>query len=342
VGESRHSRFARATACRSCRQRPATRGKQGSATRSSRPEPAGRWACSDRARPISRGGTRRRCIRMFLGSGSPAATSCDRSESVNTDAERVPCIPVIVVRALRSDDQDRLMLIFERLGPQSRVQRFLGPRPVLSERDVSIITRVDGFDHAGVLAFAGLPSSPVGAAHFVRANDSELAEISVEVVDEWQRRGIGRLLIERLRVYAIRAGVRRFEWLSFESNLAVVALAGDLREVRRARVGGGVVKCSAAIRRPPPTAAAALLDRPPAAFCNVASVRQSRPVCPHRRHPAARPPRGRIRARRRRRRRVALFSVGAPAETWQARAFMRAPGSWAPLSSASSTDATSS
>jgi GNAT superfamily N-acetyltransferase len=118
---------------------------------------------------------------------------------------------------------------------------------VLAERDVSITARVGGFDHAGVIAFAGSPSSPVGAAHFVRTSDAELAEIALEVVDEWQRHGIGRLLIECLRVYAVRAGVRRFEWLSFESNLAVRALARDLREVRRARVGAGVIKWSAAI-----------------------------------------------------------------------------------------------
>jgi GNAT superfamily N-acetyltransferase len=185
---------------------------------------------------------------MILGPASSAAVSRGRFESINTDADRVPCIPTIVVRALRSGDHDLLMLIFERLGPQSRVQRFLGPRPVLSERDVSIVTRLDGFDHAGVIALAGCSGSPVGAAHFVRANENpDLAEIAVEVVDGWQRRGIGRLLIERLRVYAVRAGVRRFEWLSFESNLAVAALARDLREVRHARVGDGVIKCSAAI-----------------------------------------------------------------------------------------------
>jgi hypothetical protein len=55
------------------------------------------------------------------------------------------------------------------------------------------------------------------------------------------------LLIAELRRHAPIAGIRRFEWFAFGSNLAVATLACDLGDHRRVHVGGGVVKCSAAI-----------------------------------------------------------------------------------------------
>ncbi len=139
------------------------------------------------------------------------------------------------------------MLIFERLGPESRVQRFLAPRPVLSEHDLSFIGDVDGGDHSGVIAFAGSPASPIGAAHYARTDDPEVAEIAIEVVDGWQRRGVGHLLIAELHLRALLAGIRHFEWLAFESNRAVAALARDFGELRGSRLGGGVAKYSVAI-----------------------------------------------------------------------------------------------
>jgi GNAT superfamily N-acetyltransferase len=153
----------------------------------------------------------------------------------------------VVVRALRPNDQDLLMAIFEGLGPRSRIQRFLSPRPDLTERDALIITRVDGVDHIGVIALAGSPSSPIGAAHCVRTDNGRVGETAIEVVDDWQRRGVARLLIAELRMLALRAGIQRFEWYAFESNRAVGTLAQDLRECRCVHRGNGVMRWVAAI-----------------------------------------------------------------------------------------------
>jgi GNAT superfamily N-acetyltransferase len=153
----------------------------------------------------------------------------------------------IVLRALRPGDRHLVALILEGLGPESRLQRFLAARPVFSGRDLFIVTRIDGVDHAGVIAFAGSPAAPVGAAHDVRAEHPGVAETAIEVVDDWQRRGIGRLLIAELSVRAVRAGIRHFEWFAFESNRAVAALVRDFGDCRRTRVGNGVIKWSAPI-----------------------------------------------------------------------------------------------
>ena len=134
-----------------------------------------------------------------------------------------------------------------RFGPQSRMQRFLAPRPRFSERDLASVTRVGGVSHGGVIAFHESPHRPIAAAHYVRGDDADVAETAIEVVDDWQQRGVGRLLVTELCAHALRAGIRRFEWFAFESNRAVAPLAQNLRDCRRVRVGNGVTKWSGAI-----------------------------------------------------------------------------------------------
>jgi GNAT superfamily N-acetyltransferase len=64
-----------------------------------------------------------------------------------------------------------------------------------------------------------------------------VAEIAVEVIDDWQRRGVGRSLLAELRMSALRAGCRRLEWFAFESNRAVAALATIAAAVTNAHHG---------------------------------------------------------------------------------------------------------
>ena len=112
---------------------------------------------------------------------------------------------------------------------------------------MSIITRVDGVEHIGVIALAVSPSSPIGAAHCVRTDTASVGEAAIEVVDDWQRRGVGRLLIAELRMLALRAGIQHFEWYALESNRAVARLAQNLSDARSTYHGDGVMRWIAAI-----------------------------------------------------------------------------------------------
>ena len=179
---------------------------------------------------------------------SSTATSGDRPVArVGRVVRADPGSERVVIRALRPGDLHLLEVILDGLGPESRLLRFLAPRPVLTARDLSVTARVDGIDHVGVIALAGSQAVPVGAAHYVRSEHPEIAEAAIEVVDAWQRRGIGRLLIAELRVRAARAGIRSFTWSAFASNQGVAALTRDLSDHRRAHVGGGVMEWSASI-----------------------------------------------------------------------------------------------
>jgi GNAT superfamily N-acetyltransferase len=193
-------------------------------------------------RPVSRCGVRRRCIGMFLAQDRPSRPGSTEPDS---HVRTVAYGTAVLLRELKPGDRDLLRVILENLGWESRTQRFLAPRPILSRHDVSAVTAVDGLHHAGVIALAN--SSPIGAAHYVRTADPEVAEVALEVVDDWQGGGVGGLLVAETRRCAKAAGFRRLEWFTFQSNRAVSALARDLQDIRYIRVGGGVVRCSAAL-----------------------------------------------------------------------------------------------
>jgi GNAT superfamily N-acetyltransferase len=74
----------------------------------------------------------------------------------------------------------------------------------------------------------------VGVARYVRSNDdAEVAELAVTVIDDWQGRGLGRLLLTRLTDRARREGVRRFSAVVLGQNREALRLFKSFGDVRR-------------------------------------------------------------------------------------------------------------
>lgn len=113
------------------------------------------------------------------------------------------------VRAMTREDGSALRAVFDGLSPASRTSRFHGPVGVLTDAQACRMLDLDGWWHAAFLAEAGPRGRrlPVGIARFVRDADGT-AEVALEVVDEWQGRGVGRRLIRRLvqHAWATRVG----------------------------------------------------------------------------------------------------------------------------------------
>ncbi len=106
------------------------------------------------------------------------------------------------------------------------------------------LTAVDDRDHVAVLASAAHDHRPVGIARFVRAaDDGESAEVAVAVVDAWQQRGVGTLLLAALVRRAREVGVRRFTMLVSYDNVAVLRLLHRFPGgLSRVHVGHGVAE----------------------------------------------------------------------------------------------------
>jgi GNAT superfamily N-acetyltransferase len=73
----------------------------------------------------------------------------------------------------------------------------------------------------------------VGVARYIRDPErADRAEAAVAVVDEWQGKGLGRVLLSHLARQARRHGIRTFTATLLTENRAMRALFEELGEVR--------------------------------------------------------------------------------------------------------------
>jgi L-amino acid N-acyltransferase YncA len=158
-----------------------------------------------------------------------------------------PTRPALRVRPLTSADGQTLDAVFDGLSEHSRYLRFHGPVPRLTARARASLLDIDGHRHVAVAAEAGSAGTwePVGIARVIRTGPG-VAELAIEVVDDWQGRGVGRLLLEDLHERAAALGYRELHAEVLLSNAGVLALLHRVfpgASLRSAMDGTGTVIC---------------------------------------------------------------------------------------------------
>ena len=110
------------------------------------------------------------------------------------------------VRPLRAGEVGPLIEVFDRLSAQSRFLRFNAPLPRLTTLMVEQLTAQEEGRHAAFVA--SVDGMAVGIGRWVRyAAHPQRADVAVEVVDAYHRRGIGRALMQAVTESAALAGV---------------------------------------------------------------------------------------------------------------------------------------
>ena len=148
------------------------------------------------------------------------------------------------IRPIRSDDKRLLSEGLRRLSDESVQRRFLTPKRTFSRTELRYLTEINAVDHVALVAED--PTEPardlVAVGRFVRlAEDPEAAEIAIVVWDDWQGRGLGSLLSERLAADARRLGIRRFTATMAANNIAAHRLMARLTDhLEQHHVGSGV------------------------------------------------------------------------------------------------------
>jgi len=127
----------------------------------------------------------------------------------------------VYLRPIEPSDAALIEDVFARLSPQSRPLRFLTPRKMLTAAELKWLTDVDDDRHVGLIAVRRSDGRAVGEARYIRSNtDAGAAEIAVTVADDWQGRGLGTRLVDRLSALARCRGVSRFTALMSVDNKA--------------------------------------------------------------------------------------------------------------------------
>lgn len=137
----------------------------------------------------------------------------------------------LLIREVTPEDADLLRLGFDHLSDASRQFRFFGAIERLSEAQIAAFTSPNDRDHvaigAAVQTATGL--DPAGTARFVRLpGDPGTAEFALTVVDRYQRRGLGTLLLGVLLRVACRNGIARLMGYVMRGNRGMLSLLNGL------------------------------------------------------------------------------------------------------------------
>jgi GNAT superfamily N-acetyltransferase len=156
----------------------------------------------------------------------------------------------IALRPIRSGDGNLLEAAFDRLSTRSRYRRFLSPMPRLTDSMLAFLTSVDGVDHRAWGALVDAPTGPVGAGvvRWVRTKtDPTVADMAVTVIDDYQGRGLGGLLLEVAVLDAFALGVERFEGVVLGENVSSRRMLARGGATLRPE-GGGVLAFTLVLR----------------------------------------------------------------------------------------------
>lgn len=141
----------------------------------------------------------------------------------------------VLVRLVEPDDREHFVEGFNRLSTRSRYLRFHTAVEDLDDRQLDYLTQVDQVDHvAWVAVDLDQPEHPgIGVARFVRLNDEPtVAEAAVTVLDAYQGRGLGTVLLEVLANAARSRGVATFRAYVLGENRAMLSVLDRLGPTR--------------------------------------------------------------------------------------------------------------
>jgi ribosomal protein S18 acetylase RimI-like enzyme len=169
----------------------------------------------------------------FLTTPLPAARpGCRARPSARTDrapnqlgSARPWRRSAVRIRLATADDGSAVDQVFAGMSSTSRRLRFLGPVDRLTTSMRRALLDVDSDRHVLLIAEVGPRRSPqaVGLARYV-VDGPGRAEIAYEVVDAWQRHGIGTRLLQRLVTIARERGLDVLHGSVLEDNHASLAL----------------------------------------------------------------------------------------------------------------------
>jgi RimJ/RimL family protein N-acetyltransferase len=158
----------------------------------------------------------------------------------------------VFLRPIEPSDKQALVDAFDRLSFESRYERFLTPLDSMSRSMQRYFTEVDQHDHVALAAFDPGSGRMVGVGRFVRDRNPVVAEAAITVADDWQGRGLGTLLLQRLSERGREEGIKRFSALVLARNDDMLDLLQRLGPTKVVSRSQGAVEVEAELPRAGP------------------------------------------------------------------------------------------
>ena len=137
---------------------------------------------------------------------------------------------IVVIRALRADDRERIAAAVRGLEAQTIYTRLFSPRRELSEAGLDRIMRVEPGREELLVATVGQGADEriVGSARYVATSASATAparaEVAFVVEEDFQGRGLAGRLFAALATLARQRGIRHFDAEVLSGNQAMLAV----------------------------------------------------------------------------------------------------------------------
>jgi succinyl-CoA synthetase alpha subunit/RimJ/RimL family protein N-acetyltransferase len=137
------------------------------------------------------------------------------------------------LRPARPEDRPLFVDLLSRLSPESRVFRFFSE--VDPETAADLLLKGGPPERVVLVVLFGQPERIIATGEYA-LEDEDSAEVAFLVDEEFQGKGLGTLLLERLALLAVRQGIRRFHAYTLPDNqpmLEVFRASGFEVETRR-------------------------------------------------------------------------------------------------------------
>jgi GNAT superfamily N-acetyltransferase len=128
--------------------------------------------------------------------------------------EKLPDGQALRVRAIRPGDRERLHEEFRKLSKSTVRDRFFSIKVDLTPAELTYYTEVDFAGHVALVAEIDSDGEwrPVGVGRFVRDREQpDHSEFAITIIDDFQGRGIGKILLRHLIRCARKLGVRHLD-----------------------------------------------------------------------------------------------------------------------------------
>lgn len=146
------------------------------------------------------------------------------------------------VRPIVPEDEPLLHEAVAAMSERTVYFRFFSPIKRLSDAVAHRLAVVDYNDRFALVAThrTGGKERIVGVARYDRAAGTDVAEVALAVIDEFQRRGLGGALLSILSRVAREHGIRTFSLIVLPENSEMLGLLRKMGWIHQARLTGGV------------------------------------------------------------------------------------------------------
>lgn len=130
------------------------------------------------------------------------------------------------IASLTPLDRAHIQAGLKLLSHESVRNRFMGSKKEFTEKELDYFTSVDGINHYAIgVEEAEGQHRGVGVIRMVRSGTvATEAEVAVTIIDEYQRIGLGSLLLDLLCLAARERGIDTFSFTFLPTNEGIVKL----------------------------------------------------------------------------------------------------------------------